>query len=111
VSGAASRRKGNAAELAVARTLRAAGWSAVTSRSAQGVQGGEDLITDTPCSWEVKDRGRIELGAWVEQAVANAGGRPAVVVAKRRGKGDPRRWYAVLELGDLLRLLEAYRDD
>lgn len=111
MSGAASRRRGNVAERAVARVLRAAGWSAVTSRAAQGVQGGEDLLTDTPCSWEVKDRARLELGPWVEQAKANAGGRPAVVVAKRRGKADPARWFAVLELGDLLRLLEAYRRD
>lgn len=110
MSGAASRRRGNAAELAVARALRAAGWSAVTSRAAQGVQGGEDLLTDTPCSWEVKDRARIELGPWLDQAIGNAGGRPAVVVAKRRGKGDPARWFAVMELADLLRLLEAHRD-
>jgi hypothetical protein len=109
VSGAASRRKGNVAELAVARVLRAAGWSAVTSRSAQGTQAGEDLFTDTPLSWEVKDRGKLDLSGWVDQARGNAGDRPAVVVVKRRGRGDPLRWYAVLELGDLLALLDRIR--
>jgi hypothetical protein len=105
VSGAASRRKGARAELAVAKWLRDHGWEAVTTRAASGTQRGDDLVTDTGLSWEVKDHGKFELSSWLDQAAGNAGGRPAVVLAKRRGRGSPDDWYAVMSGRDLLRLL------
>jgi hypothetical protein len=105
VSGAASRNKGKRAELAVAAWLREHGWQAVTTRAASGMQRGDDLVTDTGLSWEVKDHGKFELSAWLDQAAGNAGGRPAVVMAKRRGRGSPDGWYAVMSGADLLRLL------
>ena len=106
MSGAASRRKGQRAELAVAKMLRAFGWAARTSRSVQGVQGGADLITDCPLSLEVKDHARMELAAWLDQAVAQARpGAPGVVLHKRRGKGDPGDWYATLRAADLIALV------
>jgi len=106
VSGAASRNKGKRAELAVAKWLRDNGWQAVTTRAASGMQQGDDLATNTGVSWEVKDHGRMELAAWIDQATANGNGRPAVVMAKRRGKASPDEWYAVLSGADLLRLLQ-----
>ena len=106
MSGAASRRKGQKAEQAVARLLRAYGWAARTSRSVQGVQGGADLITDCPLSVEVKDHARMELAAWLDQAVAQASpGAPGVVVHHRRGKGNPADWYATMRVADLLELV------
>ena len=106
MSGATSRRKGQKAEQAVARMLRAWGWAARTSRSVQGVQGGADLITDCPLSIEVKDHARMELAAWLDQAVAQAQpGAPGVVFHHRRGKGQPEDWYATMRVADLLELV------
>jgi predicted alpha/beta hydrolase len=107
VSGAASRNKGKRAELAVAKWLRDNGWQAATTRATSGAQRGDDLVTDTGLSWEVKDHGRMELSAWLNQAKANAKGRPAVVIAKRRGKSSPGDWYVIMSGDDLLGLLEA----
>ena len=110
MSGASSRRKGQKAEQAVARMLRAWGWAARTSRSVQGVQGGADLITDCPLSIEVKDHQRFELAAWLEQAVRQAEpGRPGVVFAKKRGRANPEDWYAVMRVDDLLELVKRVR--
>lgn len=105
MSGKASRDKGKRAEQAVAKWLRANGWHAITTRAASGMQKGDDLQTNTGVSWEVKDHSRMELAAWLDQARSNAGDKPAVVIAKRRGKGSPGEWYAVMSGSDLLRLL------
>ena len=106
MSGATSRRKGQKAEQAVAKMLRAWGWAARTSRSVQGVQGGADLITDCPLSIEVKDHARMELAAWVDQAVAQAEpGKPGVVIHHRKGRANPAEWYATLRAADLLDLI------
>ena len=105
VSGAASRTKGKRAELAVAKWLRDNGWQAATTRATSGAQRGDDLVTNTGLSWEEKDHARLELAAWIDQATGNAGGKPAVVIHKRRGKGVSA-WYCTLTASDLLRLLE-----
>jgi hypothetical protein len=110
VSGAASRRKGQAAEQAVARWLRANGWTAKTSRAVSGAQQGSDLVTDTPVSWEVKNHARMELAAWIDQAVGDAEpDRPAVVIHKRAGKASPADWYCTMRGQDLLELLRRVR--
>jgi hypothetical protein len=106
MSGAASRNKGKRAELAVARWLRDNGWQAATTRATSGAQQGDDLVTDTGVSWEVKDHGRMELSAWLDQAEANARGLPAVVIHKRRGRGSPDGWYVTLSGRDFLRVLD-----
>ena len=110
MSGASSRRKGQRAEQAVAKLLRSAGWQARTSRSVQGVQGGADLITDCPLSIEVKNHARMELAAWLDQAVAQGSpGAPGVVFHHRRGKGNPADWYATMRVSDLLALVRQVR--
>ena len=108
MTGASSRNRGKRAELAVATWLRANGWQAATTRATSGAQRGDDLVTNTGLSWEVKDHGRLELAAWVDQACANANGQPAVVIHKRRGKGDVGAWYCTLTATDLLRILEGH---
>lgn len=106
MGGAASRRKGNRAELDVANWLRANGWKAVTTRSTSGAQGGADLVTDAPVMWEVKNHARLALSEWVAQAVRNARpNRPGVVIHKKPGKTDPGEWYVTMRACDLLDLL------
>jgi hypothetical protein len=103
--GAAERSKGHRAERDVAAFLRDHGWSAVTTRAASGMQRGDDIETDAPVSIEVKDCARLELAAWLRQAQANAGDRPALVWHKRRGVADPGGWYVTMSGNDLLRLI------
>ena len=87
MSGSASRRKGNRAEVEVVRVLRDHGYEAETSRAARGgYQSGEDIISDFPASIEVKNQARLDLAGWWAQAEYQANGRPAVVVHKRVGR-------------------------
>lgn len=110
MSGSSSRRKGQRAEQAVAKWLRENGWHARTSRSVSGMQQGKDLVSDFPLAIEVKDHARMELAAWIDQAVANGEpGEPGVVIHKRRGKGNPGDWYATLRLADLEWLIRNIR--
>ena len=106
MTGATSRRKGNRAELAVVRTLKAWGWQAKTSRATSGMQKGCDIVTDAPVSIEVKDRTNLDLSGWLAQAEANATDEaPGVVWHKRRGKANPEDWYVTMSGSTLLRLL------
>ena len=105
MSGRASRDRGKRAELAVARWLTEHGWPAKTTRGTSGAQQGDDLVTSTGLSWEVKDHAKLELAAWVDQAQRQAGGKPAVVIHKRRGVASPSGWYVTMTGADLLRLL------
>jgi hypothetical protein len=103
--GATERRRGKAAELEVVHALRRAGWRAVTTRAASGFQHGDDVATDAPISIEVKDHARLDLSGWLDQAVGNAGERPAVVWHKRRGRARAEDWYVTMRGSDLIALL------
>jgi hypothetical protein len=106
MSGASSRRKGNRAELAVVKTLKAWGWHAKTSRATSGMQKGCDIVTDAPVSIEVKDRAALDLSGWLAQAERNATeDAPGVVWHKRRGKANPEEWYVTMSGETLMRLL------
>lgn len=107
MSGASSRRKGNAAEVEVVKALERAGWTAVTSRAARGgFQAGEDIISDFPMSVEVKNHTRLDLAGWWGQAVEQAGEKPPVVVHKRVGKGQAEDWWVTMDLATLLRIVK-----
>lgn len=106
MSGASSRRKGNRAEVEVARALREAGYEAETSRAARGgYQIGADIISDFPAVIEVKNQARLDLAGWWNQAQYQANGKPAVVIHKRVGKADPEDWWCTMDVRTLLRLL------
>ena len=112
MSGATSRRKGNRAEVEVAKLLRAVGWTAVTSRAARGgYQSGEDIVSNFPCSIEVKNQVRIDLAGWYRQAEEQAMGKTPIVVHKRVGKGKPEDWWVTLTFGDLLELIGGPEDE
>jgi hypothetical protein len=105
VSGSTSRRKGNRAEVEVAAALKRAGWQAVTSRAANGTQGGADLITDFPMVVEVKNVTRIDLSGWWRQAQDQAGSDLPVVIHKRVGQGQAEGWWATMDVRTLLALV------
>tara|TARA_R100001460_G_scaffold2077_3_gene7081 strand:- start:1300 stop:1629 length:330 start_codon:yes stop_codon:yes gene_type:complete len=106
MSGASSRRKGNAAEVEVAKALERAGWTAVTSRAARGgYQTGEDIVTDFPLSVEVKNQTRLDLSGWWSQATEQAGDKPAVVIHKRVGKARAEDWWVTMDVATLLKIV------
>lgn len=56
---------------------------------------------------ECKDVARLNLGGWMEEAVAEAGNDDApiaVVIHKRRGHGDPLDQYVTMRVRDFLKL-------
>ena len=112
MSGASSRRKGNAAEVEVVKALERAGWTAVTSRAARGgYQSGEDIITNFPCSIEVKNQARLDLAGWWTQAVEQAVDKPPVVIHKRVGKAEPEQWWVTMSLETLFDIVGRPSDD
>ena len=110
MSGSTSRRKGNRAEVEVAAALRRAGWEAVTSRAANGTQGGADLITDFPMVVEIKNVARTDLSGWWKQAQEQAGDDLPVVIHKRVGHSQAENWWVCMDLYTLLQLVERLGD-
>ena len=109
MSGNRSRNKGANAERAVVRHLRERGWP-----DARRYSGGDGLapgdIDAVPgVSFEVKSQAVYDFPAWLRQAVAEAGERLPVVVAKPKGVTDVGQWWCVLRLDDLLPLLREDR--
>jgi hypothetical protein len=108
--GATERRRGNKAEQDVAAFLRANGIQAQTSRSAQGFQGGSDIITSLPLAIEVKDHARLDLSGWWTQATMNAlPDELPVLWHKRRGYASPSAWWTTFDGETLVRLLRMLR--
>jgi len=106
MSGAASRRKGSRAEVAVVHALRRAGWDADTSRNVlEGRRTGDDIVWDGPASIEVKDHAKLDLAGWLRQAQENAGDDPAVVWHKKRGTAKAEGWYVTMSGEDFLALI------
>ena len=107
------RQIGTAAETAVTRWLRASGWPQAERRSLRGRDDAGD-ITGTPgLCWEIKagdaaDRASdSQVTAWLadtERERVNANADYGVLVLRRRGKGSPGDWWAVLPTEDLARL-------
>ncbi len=59
---------------------------------------------------EIKNVAKLNLAGWIAEAQAEAINDEAlcgIVIAKRKGKGDPKDQYVVMTQGDLLKLLAA----
>lgn len=105
MTGAYSRRKGNAAEVAVVNALKARGIAATTTRNVRGgSQGGADIACDLPVAVEVKNCAKVELAAWVDQARSQADDCWGAVVHKRPRKADAGDWYLTMTLGDFVEM-------
>jgi Holliday junction resolvase len=102
---AANRRKGHEWERELCRWLRENGVNAITSRDAHaGDQLGSDLITDLPVAVEAKNVAKHDLSGWLRQAQAQAGGKPAAVIVKRRQKTTADA-FVVMQLDEWLALI------
>lgn len=106
MSGAMSRRKGAVAERDVVAWLNANGFPNAERRGA-GFEA-SDIIGIPGVTLEIKNQAKLELAKWVDQLtdemIADDNDIGAVV-AKRRGQTDVGRWYAVMPVEVLARLL------
>lgn len=93
------KRKGSAAELAVAKWLRTFGWIHA-ERSRAGWQDDRGDIDGMPgVCIEVKNEKRIDLPGYLRELAVemeNARAWTGAVIVKRRGSSDVNDWYAVM---------------
>ena len=106
------KRKGSAAELAVAKWLRKLGWIHA-ERSRAGWQDDRGDIDGMPgVCIEVKNEKRIDLPGYLrelEVEIANAQAWTGTVIVKRRGSMNVDDWYAVMPAkiwGELMVMLD-----
>ena len=99
---AMSRRKGGNGEREVVDLLRAHGWPHARRVFDSGSAGGGDVQGPPGVVFEVKRTERLRIHEALEQAAAGCQPHELPVVAFRRSRG---RWYAALELDELLALL------
>jgi len=106
------KRKGSAAELAVAKWLRKLGWIHA-ERSRAGWQDDRGDIDGMPgVCIEVKNEKRIDLPGYLrelEVEIANSQAWTGTVIVKRRGSMNVDDWYAVMPAkiwGELMVMLD-----
>lgn len=106
---------GTAAETAVVRYLRGAGWPHAERRSLRGTEDAGD-VTGTPClCWQIKGGAAAktasdsDITAWLAQAEkqrVTAGADHAILVVQREhvGPGRAGLWWAYLDIQDVAQL-------
>ena len=106
------KRKGSAAELAVAKWLRKLGWIHA-ERSRCGWSDDRGDIDGMPgVVVEVKNCKTISIPEWLrelEVEIANAQAWTGAVIAKRKGSTDVDDWYAIMPAkiwGELMVMLD-----
>lgn len=103
-----SKAKGTAFETFIVNYLRDY-YPNVERRTLGGQYDKGDISgTDNELVWECKDHKTLKLSEWLKEADTerqNAGASYGIVVAKRKGCGDPGQQYALLPLKELLSLL------
>lgn len=107
-----SKAKGTAAETAVVRFLREAGFTQAERRTLNGVQDRGDIAGIPGVVIEVKNCARQELPAWIGEAERERDNDRAslgVVWHKRRGTTDPGRWFVSMSGGQFAALLREYQ--
>ena len=93
------KRKGSAAELAVAKWLNRLGWTGAERSRAGWTDDRGDIDGIPGVCIEVKNEKRIDLPGYLrelEVEMKNAKSWAGAVIVKRRGSADPADWYAVM---------------
>ena len=93
------KRKGSAAELAVAKWLNRLGWTGAERSRAGWTDDRGDIDGIPGVCIEVKNEKRIDLPGYLrelEVEMKNAKAWAGAVIVKRRGSSDPADWYAVM---------------
>jgi len=106
------KRKGSAAELAVAKWLRKLGWVHAERSRAGWTDDRGDIDGMPGVCIEVKNEKRIDLPGYLrelEVEIANAQAWTGTVIVKRRGSMNVDDWYAVMPAkiwGELMVMLD-----
>ena len=106
------KRKGSAAELAVAKWLRKLGWIHAERSRAGWTDDRGDIDGMPGVVVEVKNEKRIDLPGYLrelEVEIANAQAWTGIVIVKRRGSMNVDDWYAVMPAkiwGELMVMLD-----
>jgi hypothetical protein len=106
------KRKGSAAELAVAKWLRKLGWVHAERSRAGWTDDRGDIDGMPGICIEVKNEKRIDLPGYLrelEVEIANAQAWTGTVIVKRRGSMNVDDWYAVMPAkiwGELMVMLD-----
>lgn len=106
------RAKGTAAETAVVRSLREFGFPHAERRALHGQYDKGDITGIPGVVVEVKDCARIELAAWLDEAMTekrNARADVGAVWFKRRGKANADSWYVLMDGEQFMHLLTEAR--
>lgn len=114
-----SKAKGTAAETAVVRWVRVNGFPGADRQPLRGNRDAGDIALAPGIILEVKSvataasgqPGAKLLETWLAQTdveTANAGAAHGLLVVKRSGTADPRKWWCYMRLGEWLRLTGAH---
>jgi hypothetical protein len=93
------KRKGSAAELAVAKWLNRLGWTGAERSRAGWTDDRGDIDGMPGVVIEVKNCKTLSIPAWLrelEVEMKNAKAWTGTVIAKRKGSTDPADWYAIM---------------
>ena len=98
-----SRTKGKRGELEAAKAWsQMVGGSARRGQQFHGGADSPDVVCDQQVHLEVKRTERGNPYAWIDQSVADAGGKVPVVLHRRNG----REWLLIVRLADVTRLAQ-----
>lgn len=84
----------------------------VERRALSGNQDKGD-IAGFPGTLEIKNCVKFEPSKWVEEVkveAKNANQWPPIVVAKRKGRGSPGQWFAIMEFHEIVQLIFEYEE-
>jgi hypothetical protein len=106
MNGRSNRRRGGEYERALVAWLREHGVPYAERAGGGRAQQHGDVLGIPGVHLDAKNRARLDLAAWVDQAVAEATrGSVPLVVIRRRGISDRGQDYAVLQLRHVVPLL------
>jgi Holliday junction resolvase len=100
------KQKGDRAERAVVEFLRSRGIDAHRIRAGSPDDVG-DIEIHPDIVVEVKDRGKLDLPAWLRNLAVQKANKDAafgVVIVKKRGSSDPLEWAYILDAATFLNL-------
>ncbi len=97
-----SRQKGAAAEREFAAFLREHGYEARRGQQFSGGNESPDVASNFPFHIEVKRTERFSLNASMDQAKADADGKPYIVAHR----SNRRPWYVIIEAAAFIKLIE-----
>lgn len=101
--------RGTRAETAVVDWLHTLGYDSARRLPPAGRHDVGDIsIPELGCHLEIKDCQQLTPSQWLAETAAESrhADRPVYLIAKRRGRGNPGDWYAIMPASHLIRLLE-----